>query len=222
VRGRSGHAQGELILELVEGNVQFQCRFDVATGEAQMSHSAGPSFKPKAATHVRGPGIYRLAFVNVDDELLLWIDGKLMEFDAPTAYGPLPNTNPGELDFAPVGIAARGIKADVGHLRIVRDIYYLASRHQSQGDNPHGEDFVLDEDQFFVLGDNSAASLDARYWEHYGNFVRYVDRELMIGKALLIYWPHGWYEIPGTGIPFYLPIVDAPMYPNFARMGYVR
>jgi signal peptidase I len=218
-----GSSEGELILELVEGNVQFQCRFDVATGEVKLSHTTDPAFQPKAATHVKGPGVYRLAFLNVDDELRLWVDGKLVAFDAPTTYGPLGNTMPRELDFAPVGVGAQGIKASVSHLRIVRDLFYIASRFQNQGDNPDGEEFELKADQFFVLGDNSAASLDARYWqEGYNSWVRYVDRDLMIGKALLIYWPHGWYEIPGTGIPFYIPIVDAPMYPNFARMGYVR
>jgi signal peptidase S26 family len=155
--------------------------------------------------------------------LFLWIDGKLIAFDAPTTYGPLENTRPTELDRAPVGIGAQGVKARVSHLRVVRDIYYIAAQFEG-GDNPEGADFELSADQFFVLGDNSAQSLDARFWrdDRTNQRVPYVARELMIGKALLIYWPHGWYEIPGTGIPFYIPVVDAPMYPNFARMGYVR
>ncbi len=45
-----------------------------------------------------------------------------------------------------------------------------------------------DKDQFFVLGDNSAQSSDGRLWK--GEY--WVDRELLIGKALFIYWPHGW------------------------------
>ncbi len=215
--------EGEIVLELVEGGVQFRCRFDVATGEAELSHAADAGFRPKATTSVKGPGVYRLALANVDDELFLWIDGKLIAFDAPTTYGPLENSRPTELDRAPAGIGARDIKARVSHLRVVRDIYYIAAKSQG-GDNSQGEEFPLVADQFFVLGDNSAQSLDARFWrdERDGTSVNYVARELMIGKALMIYWPHGWYEISGTGIPFYIPIVDAPMYPNFARMGYVR
>jgi signal peptidase I len=36
-----------------------------------------------------------------------------------------------------------------------------------------------------------------------------VHRDLLIGKALFIYWPHSW-DWP------------VPLFPNFARMGFVR
>ena len=67
-----------------------------------------------------------------------------------------------------------------------------------------------EKDQFFVLGDNSAQSSDGRLWM--GEW--WVDRELLIGKALFIYWPHGW------GIP-YLHAAFNPV-PNFGRMHLVR
>ena len=74
-------------------------------------------------------------------------------------------------------------------------------------------------DQFFVLGDNSAQSQDGRLWctdpaFHGRDREYYVDRELLIGKALFIYWPHGW-KIPYVPLPFN-PI------PNFRRMHLVR
>jgi signal peptidase I len=62
-----------------------------------------------------------------------------------------------------------------------------------------------------MLGDNSAASMDGRLWEG-GHFVR---RDLLIGKALFIYWPHALTYIPHTPIPVYY-------FPNFWRMGLVR
>ncbi len=37
-------------------------------------------------------------------------------------------------------------------------------------------------DSYFVLGDNSSSSKDSRYWE-------FVPKELMIGRAEMIYWP---------------------------------
>ena len=37
-------------------------------------------------------------------------------------------------------------------------------------------------DSYFVLGDNSAASLDSRFWG-------FVPKRLMIGKAMVIFWP---------------------------------
>jgi signal peptidase I len=67
-----------------------------------------------------------------------------------------------------------------------------------------------EKDQFFVLGDNSAQSADGRLWagEHY------VERELFIGKALFIYWPHGW-QIPYVPLP-------VNVVPYFGRMHLVR
>ena len=45
-----------------------------------------------------------------------------------------------------------------------------------------------DQDQFFALGDNSPQSKDSRLWAT-PNTEYYVERDLLIGKALFIYWP---------------------------------
>jgi signal peptidase I len=71
------------------------------------------------------------------------------------------------------------------------------------------------------MGDNSPASLDARLWlggnarnpGHPGG--AYLERRMLIGKALCVYWPHSWSRIPGTPIP-------VPLFPNFADMRLVR
>jgi signal peptidase I len=77
--------------------------------------------------------------------------------------------------------------------------------------------FQLGEDQFFPLGDNSPQSKDARLWSsgwHGGGLdpPPYVDRDLLIGRALAIYWPHGWRV--GTD---WVGII-----PNFQRLGLIR
>lgn len=65
-------------------------------------------------------------------------------------------------------------------------------------------DYELGKGEFFPMGDNSAASSDARDWSGH----HYVERRFLIGKALLVFWPHRW---------------NAPVpYPNFARMGRIR
>ena len=82
-------------------------------------------------------------------------------------------------------------------------------------------EFQLKEDQFFVMGDNSAESSDARLWAARDPETggqpggAYLERRLLIGKALCVYWPHSWNRIPGTPIPF-------PLFPNFADMRLVR
>lgn len=65
--------------------------------------------------------------------------------------------------------------------------------------------FSLALDQFLPMGDNSPQSSDGRYW--YGH--HYVERELLIGKALVIYWPHTWNR----------PVI---FWPNFRKMGPIR
>ncbi len=79
-------ANGELLLDLVEGGRHFTCRIDLATGEAKLSAENAPDFAPKAKTALAGTGNHRVGFANFDDQLLLWIDGKLVDFEGGTAY----------------------------------------------------------------------------------------------------------------------------------------
>ncbi|HUE73029.1 MAG TPA: signal peptidase I, partial [Pirellulaceae bacterium] len=53
-------------------------------------------------------------------------------------------------------------------------------------------EFELGPDQFFPLGDNSPASQDARTWPRGARIPtnNYVERDLLIGKAMFVYWPH--------------------------------
>jgi signal peptidase I len=220
---------------LVEGGRSFQCRLDLSSGMATLSGQDVENFHPQAHTPVRGPGTYRLEFSNVDDQLLLWINGKLIEFDGVTSYD-VPWHPPTTADLAPVGIAARNARVQVRHLRVLRDIYYIADMYRlgavgpitdyeseeglptfSNGVQSHAfpklrpVEFTLEADQFLALGDNSPRSKDSRLWpkEHY------VKRDLLIGKAMFIYWPHALDHIPGTSIWF-------PLFPNFERMKFIR
>ncbi|MGD9646326.1 MAG: S26 family signal peptidase [Pirellulales bacterium] len=80
-------------------------------------------------------------------------------------------------------------------------------------------DFPLYEDQFLMLGDNSPSSSDSRYWEdRAGNPRYYVSRELLIGKAFFVYWPHGWETHPCFTISLRTRDIGVPFYPNFWDM----
>jgi len=235
---------GQIIFELIKGGRRFQCRIDVATGQATLAVSGSDmeAFRPGATTAVRGQGRHEIIFSNCDEQLLLWVDGREVQFQTETTYPPLHNTRPGRSDLTPVAVGSHGAALRVSHLKILRDIYYIADgnpRDRGYGglitdfspDVPLStvlspnflcdprmwdafdhlkviQPFVLGEDRFLVLGDNSAKSKDSRLWGLEG-FDYYVKRELLIGKALFIYWPHSW---------------DSPVwfFPNFARMGFVR
>jgi len=226
-----------VVFELIEGGRSFQCSIDVGTGAVGLSIEGLPGYRPTASTEVCGPGDYDIIFANVDDQLLLWVEGSLVPFDSQTTYESLGNTMPDQRDLSPVGIASDGAAVEVRHLKILRDVYYITGDHHSRNgwitdfdSRPYpfgflgkGGDwsafaeaepraFSLADDQFLVLGDNSACSKDSRLW---GPGEYYVSRELLIGKALFIYWPHSWHQIPGTSIPF-------PFFPNVPRMGFVR
>jgi hypothetical protein len=83
-----------------------------------------------------------------------------------------------------------------------------------------GVAFKLEADQFFMCGDNSPLSSDSRLWtssEHY------VKRELLIGKALFVYWPHGLEHVGGTSVDLpNLPLVGGSYFPNFKDMRLIR
>jgi signal peptidase I len=68
-----------------------------------------------------------------------------------------------------------------------------------------GSAFRLGANQFFPMGDNSPASLDARVW----GGPPHVEGDMLIGRALFVYWPHSKNK----------PI---PYFPNFERMKFIR
>jgi signal peptidase I len=248
---------GQVTLDLIEAGRHHTCSLDIATGNATLRIDGGqvPFVDDKgqaaatelhAKTELRGAGSYHLRFANVDNQLVLWVDGDVVAFDHPTTYGPTPDDrprtssqDPGDLHPLRVGVQQADVK--LTRLRVLRDIYYIATDDQigSPIDYPqrYGEsqiishlhspehwragdifdqrktvEFAMAKDQFFPLGDNSPYSRDGRMWgaEHY------VERDLLIGKAVLIYWPHPWrVRIPGTA-------VTLPAIPNFRRFALIH
>ncbi len=246
-------ATGTVLLELIEGGRRFRCELDCQTGKARLSIDGLNDFAPTGQTSVRGAGSHQVALANIDDQLTLWVDGSSVTFDGPTAYPPLHNDYPRSDDqdpgdLAPAGIGSRSAGLRVSHIRLLRDIYYIAAtpggpvsdypqetarisrmKYQQLAQfwstpalwKPAGQASLFDErrevlfplaaEQFFVLGDNSPVSQDARLWDG----ERYVSQDLLVGKALFIFWPHSFNRVPGTSIPF-------PFFPNFARMRFIR
>ncbi len=84
--------------------------------------------------------------------------------------------------------------------------YFTAKRNQTEPmfSLEFGE--TREKDQFFPMGDNSTQSLDARVWPGPNHFV---ERDLLIGRAIYVYWPHTLNE-------------PVPFFPNFAKMKFIR
>ena len=226
-------AAGTLGIDLVEDGRRHRCLIDLATGVATLE-IAGAAGGATGGTPVRGGGRHRLLFANVDDELSLFVDGRRIAFaggttwdetmggrrDEPPPEEPQPGS-PAANDLAPVGITVTGADVTLRDLRVLRDIYYITAVGvvgNGQIIEQETLSFPLGPGQFLVLGDNSAASKDSRLWleEHA------VDRSLLVGRALVIFWPHA---IPAKwSIPVKLGgwEVRLPCWPNFGRMGFVR
>ncbi len=239
---------GTLTLELIEAGRHHTCEIDVESGKATLvmdggsvPFGVGDVQKPTLTGHtpIRGAGRYRVRFANVDSQLVLWVNERVVELDQPGVYEVDPfedvpawsPEDPG--DFAPARIAVQNTAATLHRIRLWRDIYYIATTvnaplQEYEGgisSQALGESFIdprawatydifrrrqwirfeLAEDQFFPMGDNSPQSSDARGWD--GG--HYVERRLLIGKALAVFWPH----------PLRKPI---PFFPNFKRMKWIR
>lgn len=274
-----------LLMEIVEAGVRYQVEFDLKTGTAtlaifdgdQRRMFSGDGQRVEAVTAKTSFVAGRRASVrlsNADDQLLLWVDGSVIQFDGPTTFDHReyrspsdnrPHFKPGDhpLDAAPLGIAVRGGEATVRRLKVDRDKYYIATKASNDGlndydfakmpetrmpgspgaavqqslVNPQAWDsftgwdarrtveFDLDAEQYFPMGDNSPESADARCWTEFrADYLRsrkvdgeayqwadknYVPRDLLVGKAVMVFWPHTWTE------PF-------PVTPNFKRIQLIR
>ena len=146
--------EGELELDLVEAGRHHRCRIDLATGLAKLAIDGGQlplqdeqgqgASEATAHTRLRGKGSYSLRFSNIDNQLLLWVNGRVCEFDHATTFTPpadeRPVTGPSDPgDLAPIGLAARKARLRVDRLRVLRDIYYIAVKTESlQPSGPSG------------------------------------------------------------------------------------
>jgi signal peptidase I len=232
-RLESRSASGRVALDLVEAGARHRVEIDLADGRASLAVPGGGA-AATATTPVRGRGSWRILFANVDDELSLFVDGRRVAFDAATTWSrPMP-TEPAALatgvaepgstdasDLAPAGITVAGADVRVAHLRVLRDVFYIAAV-DVEGNGRVIEDdaleFPLGDGHYLMLGDNSAASKDSRLWLD----GHHVDRRLLIGKALVVFWPHA---VPASwGLPLRFGGWDLrlPSWPNFGRMRFVR
>ncbi|MFM7929002.1 MAG: hypothetical protein ACKO9Q_14950, partial [Pirellula sp.] len=91
------------------------------------------------------------------------------------------------------------------NIRDTKDPYRTALGNTPENYSFDGNEYPLGPDDYFPMGDNTQASSDARLWASHGQPGR-----LMIGRAVMVFWPHYWYY---GRIPFI---------PNFQRFGLIR
>lgn len=126
---------GALMFKLVKGGVEFLCRIDLTTGQAELSIPKCPEFPPVSAlTPLNNAGTFTVTFINCDEELRLVVDGQEIDFDGKGQYDALCQQNgvlhrersPDELDLQPAGIGVQNAAVKAEHLSLRRDQYYIA------------------------------------------------------------------------------------------------
>jgi signal peptidase I len=189
--------QGQVLLDLVEGGTHFQCSIDVQTGQATLSR-VGPTGKkgvftdqqgaqvehPTGETKMTGPGSYELRFSNVDNELLLWVNNRLVSFQGPTTYQAEPALSPhwrpdDPGDLAPVGIGNRSVGLVVNRMRVLRDVYYVAL---TEATFRTGTDYGADDATSMNIREKLA---DYHNWEH-TSFFRQRTEQVIPGPGLAL------------------------------------
>jgi len=168
----------------------------------------------------------RVEVANVDRTLQLLVDGDRVTTEhqtpvtragdptyAPTALAPEaynryerpPDPNqPPPLAYD-LRVGATGGLIHLAYLKVDRDVYYTNERLQGPtgmvpGHATEGNPFELRADEFFVCGDNSPKSSDARLWPLRRPVV---PRRNLVGKAFFVYWP-------AAGTRWHIPLAPDP------------
>ncbi len=238
-------------LELEARDHRFEFRLKAGAASITMRDSSGAVVDSAEGIFDSGPGgLIDAVFTHVDQSLSIEVGGERvvgLEYD----WTPLQRLESAYLDFDldqyrsnPKSLRARGPRLtwrfvgtpfEMTRVRVDRDLHYktdlLDRRQQVPANGPYIngmlyatdplEPAVLGPDQFLMLGDNSGASRDSRYWGRphplsvltTGDDAPFlVPRDMLVGKAWCVYYPAPT-GIAGNG-PRYMP--------DFGRLRFIR
>ena len=163
-----------LVLRIEEDEHDFVVRLPVGReGQAELL-DAGRLLEAQDVPALRVGERARVALENYDDFLVLWLNGEAIMRHAYEG-SPRPARRAQEVAFG-----ATQAEVTFHRIRIARDIYYL-DMNDSGGD---AKVYELDQQSYFVLGDNSAESSDSRFWPS-----PEVPAEYLLGSAFAVFWP---------------------------------
>lgn len=208
---------GIFILRLTDGTAIFDCEFDFGHGEMRLYANSLPDplrVAPLPNDSFDGSALIEMS--NFDRQVCVAVDG--VELIAPVRYstGDQSDEDDGEVSVAdsagngtnasrhPVLIGAENLSLTVRHVQVFRDVYYTP-----KGRLPYRYD--LDDDEFFVLGDNSPISSDSRAWDDPA-----VSRDLLIGKPLIVHLPSHQLSFDWGGETRYFRV------PDLSRIRWIR
>ena len=194
-------SQGQIGATLSKYGIDYKAWVDLSGTMALAKVADGREtllMSKKVATPA--PGTYTLVkFANVDHRLLFEFDGNELFLDmgrTPDAMGEDSGSSPRAEIFGAGKLA-------LSHVALFRDVHYTGREGGRPARAVEDHPFTLNQDEFFVLGDNSPNSEDGRWWGQSSMASRgwdppragVVPRYYLVGKALFVYWPSG-FEFP--------------------------
>ena len=168
---------GRLWVRATDGREEFRTRLDPQSRSWELFHNGRP-----AAARGRLPD--RLDGLHVeaslfDRQFLLALNGcTVVTEPCEAAEIPIDATS------RPLAVGSQGLGVEIEDVRVYRDVYYT---HPVGPDARWGLDDRerVGDESYFVLGDNSALSLDSRTWPEGPA----VPARLLLGKPFLLHFP---------------------------------
>ncbi|HEX4792242.1 MAG TPA: S26 family signal peptidase [Humisphaera sp.] len=210
---------GPLLLQLTKHSECFTAEITPGNVRLLRSSASALNFDAAAAQVVGAKAIgalggsapVRIELSNVDYRVTLRIDGRdELTFDYDPDVAVLwenENERRNRLSHPHVRMMAAGQQCAIEHVQVARDIFYQNNDGRLQWGIPR-QPVDLKAGEYFVLGDNSPISGDARFWTDPIKLEKEgmpdvesgrVPEQFMLGKAFFVYWPAG-YPVPSTNI----------------------
>jgi signal peptidase I len=219
-----GSGDGPLRIKFTSGGDQFIAVLTPA--DARLYHKIGDEERavgsPVPMPHGNDP--VAVEMVNADYQVTLRINDKVAVQTSHEEYHPnvaalLDDDAHARLRPVPkVEIEATNQTASLSHIGLWRDIYYINRGPRVDFGTPRNI-MHLGSDEYFVLGDNSLISGDARYWhvpidlpaDRLHVRAAIVPGRFLLGRAFFVYWPAG-----------FRPGIPVGIAPDFGDMRFIR
>jgi signal peptidase I len=155
-------------------------------------------------------------FMNVDYNVTLRVGGKdvlTAAYDPDIAALKSVYDRSRSLPKPDVRVIGENQTCALSHISLWRDVYYTNGGQGGITRGTPSAPVTLGPDEYFVLGDNTVISKDARYWdkpidlpaEELSVAAGRVPKRFLLGKAFFVYWPAGFRPFGISNSPGFIP-----------------